>query len=75
MSIHTQRDELLHKATKLGFEWPLSIDDASFLNSIYKGRYPTEEGLLPHGEPSAKDADNAISLAKALLEKVKNFLV
>lgn len=67
--------DLLSKTIKLGFETCLSIDDASFLNSIYRGRYPTEEGLLPHGEPSVKDAENAISLAKTLIGKVKSLIV
>ena len=45
------------------------MDDAVYLNSVYKGRYPTEEGLLPHGEPSRVDAERAVSAAR---EFVKN---
>lgn len=63
--------ELLNQAAKLGFNSGLSMDDAVFLNSIYRGRYPTEEGLLPHGEPAQKDAEKAISAAKALMEKLR----
>ncbi|TLD39858.1 MAG: hypothetical protein JETT_3880 [Candidatus Jettenia ecosi] len=48
------------------------MDDAIFLNSIYKGRYPTEDGLLPHGEPSRKDTEQAISAAKKLIEKLSD---
>ncbi len=36
----------------MGWEIDITIDDAVYLNSIYKGRYPTEEGILPHGDPS-----------------------
>ncbi|MEW5815257.1 MAG: nucleotidyltransferase domain-containing protein [Spirochaetota bacterium] len=48
-----------------------NIDDAVFLNSIYKGRYPTEEGLLPHGEPANVDAENATKAAKLFMEGIK----
>jgi hypothetical protein len=47
------------------------MEDAVYLNSIYKGRYPTEEGLLPHGEPSRVDAERAVLLAKCFIEKLK----
>jgi HEPN domain-containing protein/predicted nucleotidyltransferase len=42
--------ELLNKIIKMKINVDLTIDEAIFLNSIYKGRYTTEEGLLPHGE-------------------------
>ncbi|TVL97774.1 MAG: hypothetical protein CV087_22035 [Candidatus Brocadia sp. WS118] len=48
------------------------MDDAIFMNSIYKGRYPTEEGLLPHGEPSREDTERAISAAKKLIEMLSS---
>ncbi|MBI1987600.1 MAG: HEPN domain-containing protein [Nitrospinae bacterium] len=63
--------ELLNKITKMGWDTGLSVDDAVFLNSIYKGRYPTEEGLLPHGEPSYEDAGRAVSAAKAVIREIK----
>jgi hypothetical protein len=50
------------------------MDDVVFLNSIYRGRYPTEEGLLPYGEPSCSDAKRAISAAKALVERLRSLL-
>lgn len=46
--------ELLNEVIKQGWNVSLTMDDAIFLNSIYKGRYTTEEGLLPHGEPSKR---------------------
>lgn len=64
--------ELLNKATRLGFDSGLSIDDAVFLNSIYRGRYPTEEGLLPYGEPTREDTEKAISCARILIEKLRS---
>ena len=67
--------ELLNRVTKLEFDSGLSIDEAVFLSSIYKGRYPTEEGLLPHGEPSQKDTEKAISAAKILMERLKTSLL
>lgn len=64
--------ELLNEVIKQGWNVNLTMDDAIFLNSIYKGRHPTEEGLLPHGEPSRKDTEQAISAAKKLIEKLSN---
>ena len=66
--------DLLHKATGWGWDTGLSIDDAVFLNSVYKGRYPTEMGLLPYGEPSVEDAERAVSAARGFLETVKGLL-
>lgn len=51
--------ELLNQVRAEGYEVSLSLDDAAFLTSVYRGRYPTEEGLLPHGEPTAEDARRA----------------
>ena len=58
--------ELLNRVKKLGFSPGMSMDDAVFINSIYKGRYPTEEGLLPHGEPVKEDTERAILCAEKL---------
>lgn len=62
---------LLNKISKLGWNDFLSMDDAILLNSIYKGRYPTEQGLLPYGEPSNEDSKKALTAAKRLMEKIK----
>lgn len=66
--------ELLKEAQRLGWTVNLSIDDAVFLNSIYKGRYPAEEGLLPHGEPQKADAEKATNAAGSFIEGVKKAL-
>ena len=67
--------ELLGHAKRLGWRIALAMDDAIFLNSIYKGRYPAEEGLLPRGEPSKDDAERALNTAKAFLDGAKAALM
>jgi len=64
--------ELINKVLSFGFDSGLSVDDAAFLNSIYKGRYPTEQGLLPHGDPTSQDTAKAISIAKTFMERFKS---
>jgi HEPN domain-containing protein/predicted nucleotidyltransferase len=64
--------ELLNRAEKLGLKSGLTMDDAVFLNSIYRGRYSTEEGLLPHGEPSPEDAEQSLRAAHALMKQMQS---
>ena len=45
------------------YESPLSEEDAVFLNSVYRARYPAVLGLLPTGEPTKKDAERALHSA------------
>lgn len=66
--------ELLKGIKRLGWEVDLSIDDSVFLNSIYKGRYPTEEGLLPHGEPTMEDAKRATRVAEDFMKIARTVL-
>jgi len=47
-----------------GHKTPLTDEDAIFLNSVYRARYPSDLGLLPSGEPTQEDADKALSIAK-----------
>jgi HEPN domain-containing protein len=61
--IHNLLD-LNNAAKKLGHETPLLDEDAVFLNSIYRSRYPLDTGLLPWGEPTEKDAIKALDIAK-----------
>lgn len=42
----------------------LKDEDIVFIDSIYRGRYPAEEGLLPFKEPSAEEAQRAIRIAR-----------
>ena len=60
--------ELRARVLASGWTAALTVDDAVLLNSVYRGRYPTEEGLLPYGEPRAEDAQRIASAARALLE-------
>jgi HEPN domain-containing protein/predicted nucleotidyltransferase len=63
--------ELRTRVLALDWNIVLSIDEAVFLNSVYRGRYPTEEGFLPHGEPVESEARRAHGAAKALLESAE----
>ena len=65
---------LLNEVKKIGWKIELSVDDAIFLNSIYKGRYPTEEGLLPYGEPTRADAEKAVVAARAFMDGLKKVM-
>jgi HEPN domain-containing protein/predicted nucleotidyltransferase len=67
--------ELINRAKAAGWaEIQISMDDAVFLNSIYRGRYPTDEGLLPHGEPTSDDAQRAVTAARTVLERIQTLL-
>jgi HEPN domain-containing protein/predicted nucleotidyltransferase len=66
--------ELLNLVTADGWVVGLTMDDAVFLNSVYRGRYPTEEGLLPHGEPTKEDAVRALQAAEAFLKDLRSAL-
>jgi len=63
--------ELHNIVKKMGWEIDITIDDAVYLNSIYKGRYPTEEGLLPHGDPSKEDAEKAVTVSRLVVERLR----
>ena len=55
----------LHNAVKkLGYPSIITDEEAFFLNSIYRARYPSEAGLLPLGEPLAHDAEQALKTAR-----------
>ena len=66
--------ELLNLTTAEGWAVGLPMDEAVFLNSIYRGRYPTEEGLLPHGEPAREDAARARQAAEGFLKDLRSAL-
>ena len=63
--------ELLRAVEAAGWAVALSTDDAVFLNSVYRGHYPTEVGLLPHGEPGVDDARRAFAAAEAVMRRVQ----
>ena len=66
--------ELLNQATSEGYVVELSMEDAIFLRSVYRGRYPTEEGLLPHGEPTREDAGRSVVAADRAMGSVGKIL-
>ncbi len=66
--------ELLNQATAEGYVAGLSMEDAVFLGSVYRGRYPTEDGLLPHGEPTREDAERSVVAADGALQSARRIL-
>lgn len=59
--------DLRARGLALGWKIALETDDAVFLNSVYRGRYPAEEGLLPYGQPTKDDAQRARDAAQKVL--------
>jgi HEPN domain-containing protein len=45
-------------------------EDVDLMDSLYRGRYPAEEGLLPLKHPDQNEASRAISIAVDLLEQL-----
>lgn len=56
--------DLNNAIKKLGYSALIADEDAVFLNSIYRARYPSEAGLLPLGEPLEKDAEQSLKIAR-----------
>jgi len=63
--------ELLNRVKALGWSVKLGIDDAVLLNAVYRGRYPTEEGLLPHGDPTEEEARRATTAAQSFATELR----
>lgn len=66
--------ELRGQVVDRGWTPELSVDDAVWLNSVYRARYPTEEGLLPHGDPTAEDARRAATTVGCFLDDLRRRL-
>lgn len=60
---------LLAIATDNGLSFDIEELDIVFIDSIYRGRYPGESGLLPHGEPDGADAEHAVKIASHLMKE------
>lgn len=60
--------DLKNAVNSVGYEIDLSEEDAVFLNSVYKSRYPSALGLLPSGEPTQNDAEKALSIGKIIFQ-------
>ncbi|MFO0793065.1 MAG: HEPN domain-containing protein [Candidatus Brocadiaceae bacterium] len=67
-------ERLLSLAHDLGLSVNMSDDDTIFIDSIYRGRYPAEAGLLPLGEPAKADAQRALSIASATYATIQTIL-
>lgn len=53
----------------------ISAEEANFLNEVYvEARYPTDIGLLPHGEPTEEDAEKALGIAMRVFAQVEKKL-
>jgi HEPN domain-containing protein len=65
----------LEKAVeRFGYRTPLSSEEAVFLNSVYRARYPSALGLLPTGEPTKQDAERALKIAREVLRWIESKL-
>jgi HEPN domain-containing protein/predicted nucleotidyltransferase len=63
--------DLVTALRSAGVEFDVPMDDAVFLTNVYRGRYPSDEGLLPRGEPTAEDAQRALVVAHAVLGQAR----
>lgn len=63
--------DLTNAAKKLGYSVIMADEDAVFLSSIYRARYPSDAGLLPLGEPIAQDAERALKIAREIANWMK----
>lgn len=66
--------DLRNAAKVIGQEAPLTDEEAIFLNSIYRVRYPATLGLLPAGEPTKEDAERALHIAREMREWLRKVL-
>lgn len=66
-----QKTHSLERMRAIADEYGLSLDitdeETVFVDSIYRGRYPAESGLLPMGEPTQEDAGRAVDLARRIV--------
>jgi HEPN domain-containing protein/predicted nucleotidyltransferase len=60
-------ERLVALADQRGVTLDVSDEDVVFVDSIYRGRYPAEAGLLPFGEPSPEDAARAVEIAERMI--------
>ena len=74
--------ERIHNIRRLvsigkGYYLPVDVseEEITFMDSIYRGRYPAEAGLLPLGEPSEADAERGIHIAKRIFETIQTALI
>jgi HEPN domain-containing protein/predicted nucleotidyltransferase len=61
---------LIHLAKEMGVQLRCEEDDVDFMDSIYRSRYPAEEGLLPLKAPGFEESRRAIGIAQHILAQV-----
>lgn len=64
--------DLLNAAKEIGYKPPINTGEATFLNSIYRARYPAALGLLPSGEPTKEDAEKALLVAETMWKWIRD---
>ncbi len=69
----TSRDlvSMLSRVQQLGWQVAFPQEDATYLNTASKGRYPTADSLLPQGEASKINTNRAAKATEHLLDAVR----
>jgi HEPN domain-containing protein len=62
---------LLGICEEYGIQIQCKAEDVDFMDSIYRGRYPAEEGLLPLKHPDQAEALRAVSIAEDILGQLR----
>lgn len=65
-------ERLMVLAEEYNLRLEIDEEDVIFIDSIYRGRYSAEEGLLPLGEPQEEDAVRAVNIASKVVEEMKD---
>jgi predicted nucleotidyltransferase len=63
-----------HCHQSVGWTIAMEMDDAILLNSVDTGRCPSEEGLLPHGEPTQADAARSLNAASSVSDSARGLI-
>lgn len=70
-----EKTHSLERLNAIGKDYKIKLnltdEEIVFIDSIYRGRYPAEAGLLPLGEPLEEDAKKAVDIAGRLFKRVK----
>jgi len=61
---------LIHIGKEMGLDLVYEEDDIDFLDSIYRVRYPAEEGLLPLKAPGVHESGRAIAIAEGFFKQI-----
>ncbi len=61
----------LAKRVERIFDIHFDKEAIAFLDSVYiSSKYPSDFGLMPHGEPTKEDAERAVAYAKEIFDKI-----